>query len=120
MWDKDEKEADSTEGDYQNRAANNQGMAGGQVGGQRWRLKPGLVGQLMRTGLAGSRMEVWLMELVSDSSLTSDEEWDRFQRGARVVELAAARVLTGQESAEPLPVLVSADPSAAGVDPESA
>lgn len=138
MWDKDEKEADSTEGDHQNRAATNQGMAGGQVGGQRWRLKPlgvtqvglltgdmdtGLVGQLMelmRTGLAGSRMEVWLMELVSDGSLTSGEESDRFQRGARVVNLAAAAVLTGQDSAEPLTVLVSADPSAAGVDPELA
>lgn len=36
------------------------------------------------------------------------------------MELAAARSLTGQESAEPLNELVSADPSAAGADPESA
>lgn len=59
------------------------------------------------------------MELVSDGSLTSDEEPDRSRHGANVVGLASAGTLTGQESAKPLTELVSADPPTAGVEPES-
>lgn len=59
------------------------------------------------------------MELVSDGSLTSDEEPDRFRHGASVVELALAGSLTAQESAKPLMELVSADPLSGGVEPES-
>lgn len=98
---REEKEGESTKADYQNKAGNNQGVAGCQLEGQRRRLRRLrvrkvrlLTGTWAWRGSWWSRWEpdhqldkrswglnVWLMELVSDGSLTSDEDPDRFQRG---------------------------------------